>query len=323
MKQDFCGMPDGGPVAMRLRGVTRSYSRRPVLENLDLDVPAGSTVGLLGKNGAGKTTLLKCALGLIRPEAGTIDVLGEPAWSLSAEAKARLGYVPQVPQLYGWMRVRQILAYTGSFYPHWNEQLLGRLALEWEIPLEQRCQTLSEGQAQKVAILLALGHEPDLLVLDEPAASLDPIARRDFLNTLLSLVADGRRTIVFSTHITSDLERVADRVAIIKQGRVTYAGELDALKDQVKRLHVTSAHGLPEDFGVEFPGVLKSRIFGNEALVSVEDYSPQLKERIESEPGGQRRSSGFESGRHFRGAAHGVREVLRAKNERLGHRQSD
>jgi ABC-2 type transport system ATP-binding protein len=277
MKQDLAEPS----VVMRLRGVTRSYSRRLVLRELDLDVPAGSTIGLLGKNGAGKTTLLKCALGLIRPDAGTIEVLGEPAWSLSAEAKARLGYVPQVPQLYGWMRVRQILAYTGSFYPHWNEPMLNRLATEWELPLEQRCQTLSEGQAQKVAILLALGHEPDLLVLDEPAASLDPVARRDFLNTLLGLVADGRRTIVFSTHITSDLERVADRVAIIKGGQVSYAGELDALKDQVKRLHVTSAHGLPDGF--DFPGVLHSRIFGNEALVSVEDYSPALKDRIESE----------------------------------------
>ncbi len=285
MKEDLRDSMDRPDSVMRLRGVTRCYSRRAVLSSLDLDVPAGSTLGLLGKNGAGKTTLLKCALGLIRPEAGTIEVFGEPAWSLSAEAKARLGYVPQVPQLYGWMRVRQILAYTGSFYPHWNEQLLSRLAFEWEIPLEQRCQTLSEGQAQKVAILLALGHEPDLLVLDEPAASLDPIARRDFLNTLLSLVADGRRTIVFSTHITSDLERVADRVAIIQRGRVSYAGELDVLKDQVKRLHVTSAHGLPEDFdfpGV-FPGVLHSRIFGNEALVSVEDFSPALKQRIEAE----------------------------------------
>jgi ABC-2 type transport system ATP-binding protein len=268
-------------VAMRLRGVTRSYGGRAVLKHLDLEVPAGSTLGLLGKNGAGKTTLLKCALGLIRPEAGSIEVLGEPVWTLSAEAKARLGYVPQTPQLYGWMRVRQMLAYTGSFYPRWNESLLERLAREWEIPLEQRCQTLSEGQAQKVAILVALGHEPDLLVLDEPAASLDPVARRDFLNTLLSLVADRRRTIVLSTHITSDIERVADRVAILRDGRVSYSGELDVLKDSVKRLHVTSSHGLPDRF--DLPGVLHQRVMSNEALVSVESYSPEMKEQIETE----------------------------------------
>jgi ABC-2 type transport system ATP-binding protein len=282
MKQDLL-QPDRVEcdVAMRLKGVTRSYGGRAVLKNLDLDVPAGSTLGLLGKNGAGKTTLLKCALGLIRPEAGSIEVLGEPVWTLSAEAKARLGYVPQTPQLYGWMRVRQMLAYTGSFYPHWNEKLLERLARDWEIPLEQRCQTLSEGQAQKVAILVALGHEPDLLVLDEPAASLDPVARRDFLNTLLSLVADQRRTIVLSTHITSDIERVADRVAILRDGRISYSGELDVLKDSVKRLHVTSIHGLPDRF--DLPGLLHQRVMGNEALVSVDSYSPAMKEQIETE----------------------------------------
>ena len=282
MKQDLIE-PDRleTDLAMRLKGVTRSYGGRAVLKNLDLDVPAGSTLGLLGKNGAGKTTLLKCALGLIRPEAGSIEVLDEPVWTLSAEAKARLGYVPQTPQLYGWMRVRQMLAYTGSFYPHWNDTLLERLAREWEIPLEQRCQTLSEGQAQKVAILVALGHEPDLLVLDEPASSLDPVARRDFLNTLLSLVADRRRTIVLSTHITSDIERVADRVAILRDGRISYSGELDVLKDSVKRLHVSSVHGLPDRF--DLPGVLHQRVVGNDALVSVASYSPEMKEQIETE----------------------------------------
>jgi len=174
-----------------------------------------------------------------------------------------------------------MLAYTGSFYPHWNDTLLERLAREWEIPLEQRCQTLSEGQAQKVAILVALGHEPDLLVLDEPASSLDPVARRDFLNTLLSLVADRRRTIVLSTHITSDIERVADRVAILRDGRISYSGELDVLKDSVKRLHVSSVHGLPDRF--DLPGVLHQRVVGNDALVSVASYTPEMKEQIETE----------------------------------------
>jgi ABC-2 type transport system ATP-binding protein len=277
MKQDSINHES----AIRLLGVTRSYGQRAVLKALDLDVPAGSTLGLLGKNGSGKTTLLKCALGLIRPEAGVVEVLGEPAWKLSAAAKMRLGYVPQTPQLYGWMRVRQMLDYTAAFYPRWNHALIARLAADWEIGLDDRCQTLSEGQAQKVAILLALGHEPDLLVLDEPAASLDPVARREFLNMLLSMVADRRRTIVLSTHITSDVERVADRVAILRDGRVAFSGELDALKDQVKRLHVTSAHGLPERFNL--PGVLQQRVLGNDALVSTESYSPALKQQLESE----------------------------------------
>jgi ABC-2 type transport system ATP-binding protein len=143
------------------------------------------------------------------------------------------------------MRVRQLINYTASFYAHWSDQLVSRLAIEWSIPREEKVGNLSVGTLQKLAIVLALGHEPELLVLDEPAASLDPGARRDFLRTLLDIAVDGKRTIVFSTHITSDLERVADRVAILRAGRITYDGELDQLKDSVKRLHVTSPTPLP------------------------------------------------------------------------------
>ena len=124
---------------------------------------------------------------------------------------------------------------------------------------------------------MALGHEPDLLVLDEPAASLDPVARRQFLETLLAMV--GERTVLLSTHITSDLERVADRVAVLKDGKIVYSGELDALKDSVKRLHVEAAAPLPNgSFGV--PGMLHAKVTGNEAVVSVQDFTADLPERI-------------------------------------------
>jgi ABC-2 type transport system ATP-binding protein len=218
--------------AIELRGIVKSYGSKRVLTGLDLDVPKGSVVGLLGTNGSGKTTLIKCALGLIRPQAGEVRVLGEPAWTLSAEAKARLGYVPQVIGLYPWMKVRHLIDYTAAFYRTWNHALVEKFVREWSIPLDDRIQPLSVGQLQKVAILLALGHEPDLLVLDEPAASLDPLARRQFLQTIIDLAEPGRRTVLFSTHITSDLERVADRVAILKDGRIAWHGLLEDLKEQ-------------------------------------------------------------------------------------------
>ncbi|MFZ1936706.1 MAG: ABC transporter ATP-binding protein [Thermoguttaceae bacterium] len=218
--------------AIEIRGVVKSYGSKPVLTGLDLAVPKGSVVGLLGTNGAGKTTLIKCALGLIRPQAGEVRVLGEPAWTLSAAAKARIGYVPQVIGLYPWMKVRHLIDYTAAFYPNWNHAMVARLVHEWSIPLEDRIQPLSVGQLQKVAILLALGHEPELLVLDEPAASLDPLARRQFLQMIIDLAEPGRRTVLFSTHITSDLERVADRVAILKSGRIVWHGLLEDLKEQ-------------------------------------------------------------------------------------------
>ena len=220
--------------AIELRGIVKSYGKKHVLRGLDLAVPQGSVLGLLGINGAGKTTLIKCALGLIRPQQGEARLLGEDSWDLSAEAKARIGYVPQVVNLYPWMKVRHLIDYTAAFYPNWNRDLVAKLAKEWDIPREDRIGPLSVGQLQKVAILLALGHEPQLLILDEPAASLDPLARRQFLQTIIELAEPGKRTVLFSTHITSDLERVADSVAILKSGRIAWQGLLEDLKEQTR-----------------------------------------------------------------------------------------
>ena len=263
---------------LRLAGVKKSYGTKVVLDGVDLSIPRGSVVGLLGKNGAGKTTLLKCSLGLARPDVGSISLLGEPVASLSADAKARLGYVPQEISLYRWMRVRQLVQYVAAFYPRWNDALVERLLREWEVDPTDRVGKMSVGTRQKLAIILALAHEPELLILDEPAASLDPAARREFLKAVLAIAAEGHRTVVFSTHITSDLERVADRVAILRSGVIAYDGELDALKDSVKRLHVTAANPLPQGFDVR--GAVWVKVQGNEALVSVREASEELLDEI-------------------------------------------
>jgi len=218
--------------AIELRGIVKSYGKKAVLTGLDRLVPKGSVLGLLGTNGSGKTTLIKCALGLIRPQHGSARLLGEDSWALSAEAKMRIGYVPQVINLYPWMKVRHLIDYTAAFYPNWDHELVAKLMAEWTIPANDRIGPLSVGQLQKVAIVLALGHNPDLLVLDEPAASLDPLARRQFLQMIIDLAEPGKRTVLFSTHITSDLERVADRVAILKSGRIAWQGLLEDLKEQ-------------------------------------------------------------------------------------------
>jgi ABC-2 type transport system ATP-binding protein len=217
---------------IELRGIKKSYGEKSVLTGVDLSVPKGSVLGLLGTNGAGKTTLIKCALGLIRPQSGEARLLGEPAWTLSPETKSRIGYVPQIIILYHWMKVQQVIDYTAAFYPNWNHDLVARLIKELDIPTGDLTWLLSVGQRQKVAILLALGHEPDLLILDEPAASLDPLARRQFLQMIIDLAEPDKRTVLFSTHITSDLERVADSVAILKSGVIAWYGLLEELKEQ-------------------------------------------------------------------------------------------
>lgn len=253
---------------IQLRNVVKRYDNRPVLDGVDLDVPRGAVLGLLGTNGAGKTTLIKCALGLVRPHEGECRVFGQDSWWLDADGKSRLGYVPQTVQLYPWMRVRHLLRYTASFYPRWDQPLVDRLVADWDLPPDQRVGTLSVGQQQKLSIVLAVGPSPELLVLDEPVASLDPLARRQFIQLVVDTASPGQgRTVLFSTHITSDLERVADRVAILRNGRIAYHGLLDDLKDSVKRLHVAAPDALPPRLDV--PGTLHEHVAGREAVLSV------------------------------------------------------
>ena len=271
-------MSDEAPV-IHAKALVKSFGRRRVLDGLDLDVPRGAVLGLLGKNGAGKTTLIKAILGLVKRDAGELTLLGEDSWTLTPAVKERVGYVPQVVTHPGWMTVAQVVEYTASFYARWNDSLVGKLLAEWELDESQKAGTLSLGTQQKLAIVLALGHEPEVLILDEPAASLDPAARREFLKTLLELSADAGRTVLFSTHITSDLERVADSVAIQQGGKVTYHGPLDELKDAVKRLHVTAVSPLTAGtFTV--PGALRTRVDGNTAVVSVKSACVSLTMRL-------------------------------------------
>jgi ABC-2 type transport system ATP-binding protein len=265
--------------ALICRDLRKSYGKKEVLRGASLALTPGTVVGLLGKNGAGKTTLLKCALGLIKPDSGDIRAFDEPVWTLSPQAKSRLGYVPQTVVLYPWMKVRHMIDYTASFYPRWNRAMIDDLLMRWELAPHERVGTLSVGQLQKLAILLALGHEPELLVLDEPAAALDPVARRAFLQALLDIAADERRTILFSTHITSDLERVADHVAILMDGRMGYFGSLDDLKDQVKRLHITASRPLPVN--LDIPDALTQEVSGNQARISLMNATPERVAQLE------------------------------------------
>jgi ABC-2 type transport system ATP-binding protein len=259
---------------LRADRLRKSFGGKEVLRGVDLAIEPGTVLGLLGANGSGKTTLIKCALGLLRATSGSVTVLGEDSWNLSGTAKARLGYVPQEVTSYPWMRVRQVIAYTAAFYERWNHEFVATLCERWHVPLEDRVGALSTGQLQTVGIVLALGHQPELLVLDEPVASLDPSARRQFLRTLLELLQDQKQSILFSTHITSDLERVAERVAILGDGKIRFHGELGELKDRVKRLRITARRDLPASFAV--PGALRCEVVGAHATVSVADFDERL-----------------------------------------------
>ena len=257
----------------------KSFGSKDVLRDVDLKIPAGAVVGLVGTNGSGKSTLIKCLLGLLRASSGSIRVFGEDPWNLSMSAKNRLGYVPQIVKLYPWMKVKHIVAYTSAFYESWDSTWTETLLDRWELPRDHRIGPLSPGQLQKLALVLALGYRPELLVLDEPVASLDPVARREFLRSLLELCQHEQHTVLFSTHITSDLERVASHLAILKEGRIVLFDELDAVKDRVKRLRITAASHLPATFAVR--GALRSEVAGNRALVAVADQDEHLVKELQ------------------------------------------
>ncbi|MFA5261129.1 MAG: ABC transporter ATP-binding protein [Candidatus Omnitrophota bacterium] len=264
---------------IQVEHITKRYKAKPVLNDLSLMVPRGSVFGLLGKNGAGKTTLLKCVLGLVYPQGGQISVLDDNPKNFLEHTKERIGYVPQSDRPYPWLTVRQLVIYTASFYPLWNMPLVDKLLQDWELDEDEKVGLLSEGQAQKLSIILALGHEPELLIFDEPVASLDPAARRKFLKTILDIVANRECTIFFSTHITTDLERVADRVALLKNGTIDFCGELDVLKDEVKRLRILSSVPLSRDILME--GVLHCELSQYEAVLSVRGFNAGIKSQME------------------------------------------
>jgi ABC-2 type transport system ATP-binding protein len=227
---------------VRLHGLNVSFGAQRVLDGLDWTLPAGQVVGLLGRNGSGKTTLIESLLGLREPDAGQAMLFGQPSAALDDAARARIGYVPQRSDLFEWLTADQLLAYFRSFYPRWNTAKVDGLMSRWDIARDKPISKLSGGQQQRLSIVRALAHEPKLLVLDEPVASLDPAGRRDFLSELVEQVADRGTTIVFSTHILSDLERVALDVAFLTNGKISLHEPLDELLESSVRLG-----GVPAD----------------------------------------------------------------------------
>jgi len=219
-----------------LRDLQLNYGSQPVLMGLNWQLLPGQVVGLLGRNGAGKTSLLEALLGLRETQAGSVHLFGQPVAQLDDACRARIGYVPQQSDLFDGFTANQLLAYFRSFYPRWNEAKVEGLMARWDIPRDKPIAKLSGGQQQRLSIIRALAHEPDLLVLDEPVASLDPAGRRDFLRELVEQVLDRGTTVVFSTHILSDLERVAFNVAFMAEGRIALQAPLDELIDEVRAL---------------------------------------------------------------------------------------
>jgi len=274
-------------LAVQVSGLHKSIGPRVILDGISSQVRPGDVIGVIGKNGAGKTTLLEALLGLSPPTAGSASIFGENSLHMSAGTKARIGFVPQQDELIPMLTGQRQIELTAAFYSHWDGALLKRLAENWEVPLDRRIAVLSGGERQKLSTLLALGNSPDLLVLDEPVSSLDPLARRQFLQQLLEIASDERRAVIFSSHIVSDLERVANRIWILKDGRLLWDGDTDELKNSITRLHIRATRELPAT--IQLPGVLILRraTDGRTATATVRDLSheslPVLEQQLQAQ----------------------------------------
>ena len=235
-----------GAPALLCRDLTlrRGRWKMPVLDRIDLALPEGAVLGLAGRNGAGKTSLIECLVSLAVPDHGECRLLGEPSTSLGDAVRDRLGYVAQTPDLFGWLSGEQHLRRFAAVYSGFSERRALELALRLSLDLATPAGRLSLGDQQKLSVVLALAHDPDLLILDEPVASLDPVSRREFMRSLFERRwrNQGPRTVLISSHLLSDLQRVVTHVAFIREGRLQLMDEWDALAEHIRLLELPVGH---------------------------------------------------------------------------------
>jgi ABC-2 type transport system ATP-binding protein len=296
--------PSSSEAVIAVSGLSRHFGSTAALDDVSVCVSRGSVLGLVGENGAGKTTLIKHLLGSLKAQAGSVRVFGLDPVADPVGVLSRLGYLSERRDLPGWMRVDEFMRYTQAFYPEWDEDYAERLLEQFQLNPAQKIKTLSQGQQAKIGLLTSLAYRPDLLILDEPSSGLDPVVRRDILETIIRVVADEGRTVLFSSHLLDEVERVADQVVMLQRGRVALNGRTD----DVRGAHISAvlafaeppprapvlagAHtmsGYGSEWRILFGGSrleLESVAAGIGARV-VEEHTPTLDEILVARAGGK------------------------------------
>ena len=245
-------------ISINIEGLTKYFGQKKAVDHLNLQIPAGCVYGLLGRNGAGKSTTIRILLGLASADFGKAEILGCDSGKLTPEIRSRVGYVNEGHNLYKFMKIKELRNYQKSFYPEkWNAELFEQMLDFFELPLNAKIKKLSNGQRAQVSLALALAPEPELLIMDDPTLGLDVVIRRQFLEEMVRLIQHQGRTILFSSHILSDVERVADRIGVIDRGRLKADCSLDRFRDSVRKIMLEFREIAPQS--PDIPGLLHIR----------------------------------------------------------------
>ena len=234
--------PSSAEAVVAVSGLSRHFGAKTALEDVTVYVPRGAVLGLVGENGAGKTTLIKHLLGMLKAQTGSVRVFGDDPVADPVGVLSRVGYLSERRDLPGWMRVDEFLRYTRAFYPGWDERYAEQLLEKFQLDPAQTIKTQSQGQQARTGLLAALAYRPELLILDEPSSGLDPVVRRDILEAIIRTVADEGRTVLFSSHLLDEVERVADYLVMLQRGRVLLSGRMD----DVRHSHISAVLAFAE-----------------------------------------------------------------------------
>ena len=271
------------PVSIETVRLTKRFGRVTAVDNLSLRVARGSTYGLIGPNGAGKSTTLKMLMGILRPTSGMATVGGRDISLNPVAVKRRVGYVPEAHLMDRWMRVGQVVGFCRAQFPTWNDRTCGQMLERFGIDTNKKVKQLSKGMLVKLSLVLAVSHEPEVLLLDEPMAGLDPLAREEFLDGVLRTICERGQTVVISTHSLDDVQRLADTVGILDAGRLLVERRVDELLATTKRLQVTLTNGHRPEWVPA--GLVWQQLHGREWQLTVAEFSEAMAEQMRAQAG--------------------------------------
>ena len=266
--------------AINIEGLVKYYDGRVVLNGIDLKIPKGCIYGLLGRNGEGKTTIIRILLGLDRPTRGKTHLLGCPSEALSAKMRGGIGYVAEGHNLIQNYTARRLIQLCKSLSVKWNDKFFDHLIETFRLPLDRRIKEFSAGMRAQLNLSLAMAIDPELLILDDPTLGLDTVARRQFLELAIDLLGQDGRTILFSSHILSDVERIADRIGVLVAGKLVVDCSLEDLKDRVKKLRLIFPAEAPAD--LHLTDIINQQHQGRELVITIANLNEQKRAIIET-----------------------------------------